>query len=217
MNLKEYIKHKLKIKGVKRRLKRFKARCSPSLPAHMRKILSTEGHLSPPECQLLFEIASKVSEGCIVEIGSYRGKSTVALALGSQHGNNAPVYAIEPHELHAGLIGKYGPWDRVEFFKNMLRNNCAETVRLLNVSTEVVSKGWKKPISLLWIDGDHRYEGVKRDFESWEPFIMKNSLIAFHDSLRDGPAAVIQEALSSGKYQKLQLVGLTTVLQKKKT
>lgn len=183
----------------------------------MRKILSVEGSVSREEAQLLFELAKKVSGGCIVEVGSYRGRTTVALALGSQYGRNVPVYAIEPHEVFTGVLGgKFGPRDRTEFFKNIIRTRCTETVRLINTSTEVVSKGWDKPIGLLWIDGDHRYEAVKRDFECWEQYLLTKGLVAFHDSLDEnlGPAKVIEEAMLSGRYQKLHQVGLTTVLQK---
>lgn len=36
-------------------------------------------------------------------------------------------------------------------------------------------------IDLLFIDGDHTLEGVKRDFELYEPFVSDDGLIAFHD------------------------------------
>jgi hypothetical protein len=98
----------------------------------------------------------------------------------------------------------------------MLRTDCAEIVRVIGVSSEVVTKGWDKPIGLLWIDGDHRYEAVKRDFMCWEPFILRQGLVAFHDSIDEdlGPAKVIEEALARGGYQKLQQVKRTTVLRK---
>jgi len=188
-----------------------------NLPPHMRRIMSVQSALTQSEVQLLFELASKVSEGCIIEVGSYRGRSTVALALGTQRGKQLPVYAIEPHERFTGLLGgQFGPWDRVEFFKNMLRTQCAETVRLLNISSEVVSKGWSQPISLLWIDGDHSYEGTRRDFDCWAKFVIPTGFIAFHDSLDEklGPKKLIDEVLSSGQYQKLSQVDLITVLQK---
>jgi hypothetical protein len=188
-----------------------------NLPPHLRRIMSVQGALTQNEVELLFELASKVSEGCIIEVGSYRGRSTVALALGTQGGSQLPVYAIEPHETFTGLLGgRFGPWDRVEFFKNMLRTQCAETVRLVNVSSEVISKGWHQPISLLWIDGDHSYEGTRRDFDCWAKFVIPTGLIAFHDSLDEnlGPKKVIDEVLSSQEYQKLSQVDLITVLEK---
>jgi cephalosporin hydroxylase len=37
------------------------------------------------------------------------------------------------------------------------------------------------PIEFLMIDGDHTYEGVKRDFELYSPLVAVDGLIAFHD------------------------------------
>ncbi len=36
-------------------------------------------------------------------------------------------------------------------------------------------------IDLLFIDGDHSYEGVKKDFEIYSPLVKNNGIIAFHD------------------------------------
>lgn len=37
------------------------------------------------------------------------------------------------------------------------------------------------PLDLLYIDGDHSYEGVKRDFELYRRFCNDNSIVCFHD------------------------------------
>lgn len=42
------------------------------------------------------------------------------------------------------------------------------------------------PIDLLFIDGDHSYEGVRRDFELYEPLVRTGGMIALHDIV-DGP------------------------------
>lgn len=186
-------------------------------PKHLRKIMSAEGHISSFECLLLFELASRVSSGCIVEIGSYRGRSTIALALASLRNSKVPIYAIDPHEAFKGVLGgDFGPNDRIQFFKNILRTGVGQIVHLVNLSSEAVSKGWDKEIALLWIDGDHRYESVKRDFDCYEPFVQKGGLIVFHDSIDPdlGPSKVISIALSSGGFKLIRQVGLTTVLEK---
>ena len=41
-----------------------------------------------------------------------------------------------------------------------------------------------RSIDFLLIDGDHSYEGVKRDWELYEPLVTPGGLIAFHDILR---------------------------------
>jgi predicted O-methyltransferase YrrM len=38
-----------------------------------------------------------------------------------------------------------------------------------------------KPLDYLFIDGDHSYAGVKRDFEMYSPLVRSGGLIAFHD------------------------------------
>jgi cephalosporin hydroxylase len=38
-----------------------------------------------------------------------------------------------------------------------------------------------RPVDFLFIDGDHEYEGVRRDFELWSPLVAAGGLIAFHD------------------------------------
>jgi predicted O-methyltransferase YrrM len=44
-----------------------------------------------------------------------------------------------------------------------------------------------KPLDFLFIDGDHRYEGVKADYEMYALLVGKGGLIGFHDIV-PGPA-----------------------------
>lgn len=46
------------------------------------------------------------------------------------------------------------------------------------------TKIWKQfigPIHLLFIDGDHHYETVKRDIEGWTPKVVIGGIVIFHD------------------------------------
>src|SRR4051794_20320161 len=113
----------------------------------------TQGMTSFKEVSLLYELAREAKVGCIVEVGSYRGRSTVALGLGSLDGNRVPVFAIDPHEEFRGVLGgQFGPEDRGAFFRAMLDTACYQVVRLVNLSSEVVASQWTKPVGLLWID-----------------------------------------------------------------
>jgi len=42
-------------------------------------------------------------------------------------------------------------------------------------------------VDFLFIDGDHNYEGVKRDFEMYSPLVSRGGMVAFHDIV-PGPA-----------------------------
>ncbi len=169
-----------------------------------------DGMIGDEDAALLTRLASEVEDGCIVEVGSYRGMSTVALARGAR----VPVYAIEPHEHFQGALGDvYGPADRRAFFENLLHAGVVEQVRLVNLSSEVVTPGWQQPVGLLWIDGDHRYEAVRRDFYCWEPHLRGS--VAFHDTLRPtlGPMRVVNELLATG-YELVEQVQGTKVLRR---
>jgi hypothetical protein len=189
----------------------------PSTPKDLRQVLSVDGKITPSECGLLYKLASQVSSECIVDIGSYRGRSTAALALGSLAGKAVPVYAIAPHEPFEGVQGgRFGPQDRVAFFRNMLRLNVVEIIRLINLGSDVVPGAWHRPVTFLWIDGDHTYEAVKRDFEMWEQFVVKEGLIGLHDSTdaQSGPGKIVAAALDSKRFKIVDQVDLTTILRK---
>lgn len=40
----------------------------------------------------------------------------------------------------------------------------------------------RAPFDLVFIDGDHSYNGVRRDFETYMPFVARGGIVAFHDT-----------------------------------
>jgi cephalosporin hydroxylase len=47
-----------------------------------------------------------------------------------------------------------------------------------------------RPLDLLFIDGDHSYDGVKKDFEMYSRLVAKGGTIAFHDIVEGAEASV---------------------------
>lgn len=173
-------------------------------PAWLRRTMAVEGWLSEPEAQALYRLAGEVANGCIVEIGSYRGRSTVALSAGVEaSGRDTPIFAVDPHETFEGpLGGSFGPPDRAAFFRTMLDTRAFERVRLVNLSSEVITAGWTKPVGLLWIDGDHAEAATRRDLAVWEPHLTPDAVVCFHDvTPGTGPTAVTDELAARGRYE----------------
>jgi hypothetical protein len=178
-------------------------------------LLEIDGGTSAEELSHLFELAQCVRDGCIVEVGSWRGRSTAALALGSQRAYRVPVYAIEPHEEFRGIYGgQFGSDDRVKFFDNMLRVGILDVVRLVNLSSEHVTHAWPTPVGLLWIDGDHRYRGVRNDIIHWLPLLRPDATVVFDDAVdaRIGPYHVVEELVRGGRWQRGPEIGKTKTL-----
>jgi predicted O-methyltransferase YrrM len=58
------------------------------------------GMLTAAEVDCLFKLGQfNQCEGVIVEIGSWKGKSTLALARGAARVHKEKIYAIDPHRL----------------------------------------------------------------------------------------------------------------------
>jgi len=166
-----------------------------------------EGWLKLEPSELLFAAAAAVRSGCIVELGSFRGRSTVALCAGSAVGAKVPVYAVEPHEHFVGVKGGvFGPSDRRAFFKTMLTTRFASIVRLINTTSQVVAPGWDKPISLLFIDGDHRYDAVLADFTAWRPHLIDGAIVIFNDATGAGTGLVMRDLEKEGALTPVQTV-----------
>jgi hypothetical protein len=83
------------------------------------------------------------------------------------------------------------------------------------MTSEAAAQGWDKPIRLLWIDGDHRYEPAKLDFTLWEPFLVEAGILAMHDTIRkNGPKRVLWEnVFRSGRFQEIAIVDNITAVR----
>ncbi len=176
----------------------------------------TEGMTSLDEGRLLYELAREVVDGCIVEIGAYRGRSTVALGRGSLDGHRAPVFVVEPHLQFTGILGgQFGPADAGAFYRAVLESGCYHVVRLLSVTSAEITPNWHRPVGMLWIDGDHTYEGVKTDIDCWTPHLLSGATVVFDDAIDPslGPHRLIQELLSGDRFEQVRNVGKIAVLR----
>jgi MMP 1-O-methyltransferase len=172
-------------------------RPSPGLkPDDVDRILvQVDGWLGPDEGRLLYRLAAEADPaGAIVEIGSWHGRSTIWLAAGAQSGRGARVTAIDPH-IGTNLRPEGATTEQI-LRRNLADAEVAELVDVVAATSEHVAATWTRPVSLLWIDGDHSYESVKKDFELWEPFLMPEAAVALHDTfVWPGPEQVVHERM----------------------
>lgn len=50
------------------------------------------------------------------------------------------------------------------------------------IKGDSVKVEWNKPIKVLFIDGEHRYQRVRDEWDKYEPFVVKGGSIFFHDA-----------------------------------
>ncbi len=175
-----------------------------------------EGHLSYKEMEFLaINAAVPTAKGCVLEIGSYKGKSTYLIAEASKLAGDDRIVAVDPLTTES-LADHYlkGDVDEVEFqhdfFKNLEQFHIRERVEFFQMYSYEMVKTFQGSIRFLWIDGDHTYEGVKRDVALFTPFLSDGAIIAMHDVLHnlDGPVRCFNEdVLQSPNFGRAGLCG----------
>ncbi len=171
------------------------------LPTDLERVLNSAwevtrqvpGFLGEEEARLLGTFAACVpANGSIVEIGSFKGRSTVMLAKVAAHYGLGPVVAIDPHTYNLSVkTPNYSAASTYEEFLCSLRDaGVFEQVEIHHAFSTEVSATWSRPVRLLWIDGDHSYRGAKQDFDGFYPHLRPYSVVALHDALNNFPGPI---------------------------
>jgi predicted O-methyltransferase YrrM len=178
-------------------------------------VYNLPGMLTYDEVDCLYRLGQmNHCSGVIVEIGSWQGKSTIALALGAAKAHHEKIYAIDPHAIQPEE--GYLEDTRSAFMANIRQAGVEGQVIPMIMTSKEAARDWRRSIRLLWIDGDHRYESVKQDFQLWEPFLVDGGIIALHDTIRKkGPKKVLWEnVFRSCRFQDIAIVDNITAARK---
>lgn len=172
-----------------------------------------EGHLTPREARFLSLLgAVPTADGDVLEIGSFKGKSTILLAKSAAFAGAGRVAAVDPLILPSVTDpSDADPATLPSLFRENLRRHGVESLVDFHQTTSgVLGATWNRPLRLLWIDGDHTWSGALSDFEAFAPFLRPGGIVAIHDVLNrfEGPLRVICERiLSSDRFGACGLVG----------
>jgi MMP 1-O-methyltransferase len=177
-----------------------------------------EGWLNDREGRRLYQLATQCTgRGVIVEIGSWKGKSTIWIGQGSLAGKGVKIHAVDPHTgspQHHEVLGQVWTFDQ---FQRNIKAAEVDSVVVPHVDfSESVAKTFTEPVELIFIDGLHEYEGVKTDFDAWYPKVIDGGWMAFHDSTCwDGVRKVVTDHLfKSTRFRKLGFTSSITYGQK---
>ena len=116
-----------------------------------------------------------------MEIGTANGGALFCFARLAPR--DATLISID---LPEGKFGGGYPAEKIPFYEafarpgqslSLLREDSHDP-ETLKRAKEILGN---RQIDFLFIDGDHSYEGVKKDFETYSPLVRKGGIIAFHD------------------------------------
>jgi hypothetical protein len=136
-------------------------------------------HLTWQERIILYKKVIQLKrQSVMVEIGSYLGASSFFLAAGASDSNtNSLVFCVDTWMNDGMSEGKRDTWN--EFHINT--SNFSKFIVPCRGSSAEIAQTFNRDIDLLFIDGDHSFEGCKKDVESWLPHVRSGGIIIFHD------------------------------------
>jgi predicted O-methyltransferase YrrM len=133
------------------------------------------------EAALLYRLARDAQSGPFAEIGRFKGGSTMVFATALPEG-----IELWSYDLHVAwrpdLPGDV--FDK-ELSDALERYGLAHKVHLVVADSRTVDPP-PAPLELLFVDGDHSYEGARADFERWGAFVRPGGHLLFHDAVDTG-------------------------------
>jgi predicted O-methyltransferase YrrM len=154
---------------------------------------------SAEEGELLRRLVAETDATLVVEIGVYEGSSAVVLCAALP--SSSQLHLIDPFIDEAGTSLNFG-WRANPTATRLAVRRAARAggpeVRWHIDRSQDVGRAWEGgPVDLLFIDGDHSYEGCREDWEVWHPHVPPGGVVAFHDargpSGSAGPTRVVAE------------------------
>lgn len=151
-----------------------------------------DGLISAEVGRGLYELAGEVPRNqAIVELGSFKGKSTCYLAAGARAGCGAHVHAVDAWNLPGNIGGRHQydlPARRGEFDAQLSSAGLSDQITTHRAFSQEAARAWHGPlVGLLYIDASHEYADVRDDFAAWSVHIPVGGCVAFddYDTLRN--------------------------------
>ena len=166
---------------------------------------ATPGYMPDDEgiaLHLLARRAARSGLGPIVEVGAYRGRSTLYLASGvamyRDVGHPVRVYSVDHHrgseEMQAGwahhdsslVDPSTGRMDSLPAWRRAVERAGVEDLVVAVVGdSAAVASDWERPASLVLLDGGHGRDVALADYGGWAPHVARGGWLAIHDVFPD--------------------------------
>lgn len=164
-------------------------------------IADVEGYLAPRDIAMLAMAAMHpTASGDVLEIGAFRGKSTVLLAKAAALAGDWTIHSCDPLTWSEAAIPPTPAEARADFDANLRRCGVLEQVKFYQTTSTELGREWNRPLRMLWVDGDHSYDGVKSDLQLFLPHLEDGGILLMHDVLSacSGPSrGFLEDVLAS--------------------
>jgi predicted O-methyltransferase YrrM len=134
---------------------------------------------------LLYLLARDIpGPGTVLEIGSYQGLATTALALGARAAHRGKVHTVDPHTGDRFAEASAPPSSEEILRDNLRRAGVDQDVVTYSMTSSELAKRWDAgEVRLLFVDGWHSYDAVRCDISDWVPRLTADGVVLVDDYL----------------------------------
>lgn len=157
---------------------------NPSKECIWNKLSKHEVMLSLPEQMFIQDIPRLLKNGNYANLGHSKGGSAILLASGIREYNiDGQVYSIDLH---------WKKGSEALLHNLQLRNKIIKCEGSTDEFADIFSSIL---FNFVFIDADHCYEAVVRDFNNWSKMVKVLGLVAFHDTNQDFSHKAIEDTV----------------------
>ena len=133
------------------------------------------------EAALLFRLVHRLDTPRIVEIGRFKGGSTVVMAAAmAPSGHLLSLDLLVPQP--GGVDGAQLDRELADALERLALSSRVELRVADSRAVELPEPG----LDLLFVDGDHSYEGASADLRRWTPLLRQGGHVIVHDAVDTG-------------------------------
>ena len=161
-------------------------------------------------------VALKNCAGALLEIGSYKGRASIALAKTVEA--TAPgrmIYALDPGT--GDWVGEHDDhWDALNGY--LAAAGVSDKITCIRCSPTLENLQWSESLAFVLFDGAHGLREVRRDFDLICTHVEAGGIAAIHDDSADFPGVAMhcQQIERRYRWDRLFKVGTLSFFQKRK-
>lgn len=160
-------------------------RADPRFGAAFSRAREIPGWYPEPAAAAAFTILSELRPRCVVEIGSYLGRSTTFLAMVlEQLETPGHVVAIDPHTGDRQQLERLGVPELPSldlFHRHIQAAGLSHRVVPVVKPAHQAAGEWTDAVDFLFVDGWHSYDAVMEDGRDWLPHLSPKAVVVFDD------------------------------------
>jgi len=147
-----------------------------------------DGWLTENEAWALFEDAKRVGRDeappLLVDIGSYLGRSAIVMGLAVKRRGSGRVITVDPQ--------RDEQFERLQ--ANLRTKGVDDVVDAWSAGSAQASERIEpRSVDLLFLDGDHSYDGAIRDMIAWRPKLSDGAVVGINDPFWGGVNRMLRD------------------------